>query len=187
MTRHLSSAYPDQNAMPDYLPAVAAAIADVWANDLARRPLPADMLPLLASRALWRIGEQDAARGLLNTESALGRLLETGGPSLSACGHLASRVMRPVDSAMAVTGPAWALNVERLGAVSMELGLFQRVRTVLEQVAEVWDADSGKGVLLIRCDSGVPGLSVYVQSVVERIGLRRGWRSTPDIVRAELG
>ncbi len=187
LTRHLGSAYPNGKEMPECLPEVAAAITDVWAHDLARSPLPADMLPLLASRALWGIGEREAARGLLKESTHLGGLVESGGPSLSACAHLASRVIRPVDSSMVDSGPAWALDVARLGSISMELALFQRVRAVLEQVAEVWDAHCGLGVLFLRGRAVVPGVTAYVQEVLGRIAGQRGWQATPDVVRAELG
>lgn len=187
LTRHLATAYPNAKDVPDCLPAVAAAIADVWVHDLARSPLPDDFLPLLASRALWGIGEQDAARGLLKDSTHLGGLVERGGPSLSACAHLATRVMRPVESSMVDAGPAWALDVARLGSISMELALFQRVRAVLEQVAEVWDKGFGRGVLLLRGPVDAPGLAAYIEEVLGRIAIQRGWKATPEIVRAALG
>jgi hypothetical protein len=191
---------------PTLLDDVAAALAATWRNDLQGIALPPDSLLLMAARTLWRVGEPDAARALtdgvageVDASRRLLELVEAGGPTLSACIGLGSRVLRPARMAAAGGGPCWTLDLAGLTTPSgelAELGVPVRVRRILTRTAEIWDRTDGGGVLgiarpppraashlarLIRRE--IPDLC---RLVLERLQADRGWIRCPSVCRLGL-
>ena len=185
----------------ELLEEVAIGLAVAWTNEFRGMPLPSVTLSLLASRILWRIGEEDAAQAMLLSVAerkgvalSLLEVVKSGGLSIPACFCLGAGIVRPSASALDRMRPVWILNLPRLIVAAgplVEFGLLKRIRVALEQVAEVWDESSGCGVLGIPRIPGealshlvyvgreeVPG---WCRAMLNRIQVERGWKTCPEV------
>lgn len=169
----------------------AAALADIWARDLGRRPVPDGWVALLGARVLWALRERRAAwRMVVNWTGAASAgwyapVVQRGGPSLTGGLALGAGILSPAHSAMHPDGASWRLQAERLrgGAGNLELAFRGRVRRVLEGGAEVWDHFGGQGLLVVR--GRVDGmLTGFLEDLLDRIRHERGWKRSPDIARS---
>ena len=185
----------------ELLDEVARGLAAAWINEFRGMPLPSATLSLLASRILWRIGEEDAAQTMLfkvaeeeGVAQSLLEVVKSGGPSISACFSLGAGIVQPSATALDRLRPIWVLNLARLIAAAgplVEFGLLKRIRVVLKQVAGVWDDSLGCGALGIPQIPGetlshsvrvvreeVPG---WCRAILDRIQVERGWKTRPEV------
>ena len=185
----------------EWLDEVAMGLAAAWMNEFRRMPLPSATLSLMATRILWRLGEEDAVQAMLRKVAeekgvvrSLLDVVKSGGPSVPACFSLGAGIVRPSTSALDGMRPIWILNLERLITAAgplVEFGLLKRIRVVLEQVAGVWDGSLGCGALGIP---RIPGdtlshsvrvvneeVPAWCKAVLDRIQVERGWKMRPDV------
>jgi hypothetical protein len=170
--------------------AVSAAVVDVWERELGRRVVPDALFALLASRVLWRMGECARACEVLGrvrpgwgSGEIPSVLLGSGDRDLALLVHVAGRVVRPVAGGVLGSGPEWSLDLGRLSAlVQGELGLFPRLRRLVEQVAGTWDRSGGQGGLRLRGEPGEASAACgYCREVLRRLGSERGWARVPEV------
>ncbi len=187
---------------------VARAVASLASRD---HPVPSGYLILLLARALWSVGEENAARCLI--ERRIGDL--DFAPACAAAAFLPDiqisrwwavvslRAVRPSSVFDSVRGGTWVLDLA--GAVhpcrdGLELALFRLISVVLDDMAPLWDASGGRGILGLRHISSAaaallkrPGASRKTRALIAEImktcsaklqALRkaRGWSNNPHVI-----
>lgn len=164
---------------------------------------PENYLLLLASRALRAAGEHVAADALFDEVQAdpraaaveeSTRRFRSVPPGL--WNAVSSRLVRADRWMSSGAERVWVVDLRRLRreeAGYMEMSFLQGLRTVIESVADAWDAEDGRGVL------GIAGLAAHVggagsgrrapaevlafcEAVLERLQARRGWSGKPRIM-----
>lgn len=185
---------------------VAAFIRDRHVNEV----LPAEYLALLIARSLWALGEAAAAGRFIELKGAEWRIGPgfvgaALAPDISVAGWramLGSRMVRQFASL--ARGAIWVVDCRRLvdpGQNGLELGLFPVINAVMDQVAGVWDATQGQGILGLRhlatasarlcdgqsADRKSAGLALEIQKQCElrlrAAGKLRGWIAVPEVIR----
>ncbi len=208
----------DGNARREVADAIAAFIRqdeeDAGA-DPGRAGWPSAYLLMLLGRALWSLGDEPAARRLLDIR---GRACALPAVCIEAvCAPdssmvswrllLAARAVRDSGWTRAVTGAAWVLDLERLfrqAGVGLETAALTVLDAVLSRVAGVWDRSGGRGFLGLRrveaaaaavlgCPLGAPPAAVLVADVraacqqrLEGLRRARSWTRVPEVVLLEL-
>lgn len=142
-------------------------------------------LVMLASRALFSIGERKAAHRLL--------VFGTG-------------LVQPSEWEIRGGESIWTLDLGRMllrADASLELVFFSSLNIVIECVSEVWDATDGRGSLGLRnVGSAVVGIlpsgqkrkrAAFADEIqrgcrakLKQIGMARGWRHVPELLTIEL-
>lgn len=172
--------------------AVAAAVADVWDRELGRCSVRDSLFGLLAARVFWRFGQPDAASRILECirpewapSTAEGAWLLGGGTSVPLLGYVSMGLVRPVGGWDGLPGPTWSLRLDRLAdAEQGALGLYPRVRRVLDQLTPTWDGSHGRGRLRLRgADDGAIEVREYCRACLVRTGSDRGWTQVPEVLR----
>ncbi len=186
--------------------AVAAFIRERHANEV----LPAEYLALLIARSLWAVGEEAAACRFLEVKGAAWRV----GPAFSGAAlapdisvarwraMLGARMVRSFSTL--ARGAIWILDLQRLlepGRSGLELAVFRALNAVLDQIAGVWDATRGQGILglrhlnaaasrLLDCPPGGRKSSAMALDIQRQCELRlraagqtRDWRAVPEVIR----
>lgn len=177
--------------------------------------LPTEYLLLMIGRALWSVGEELAARELLELELRALNLpeafVEAACSADVSVAHwhilLASRALRTSSLSAPRQDPLWVLDLERMIAprpASLELLALNVVRTVIDRVAALWDRCQGRGLLGLahaeRVASGILGcprrsakcraLSAEIRAEVEQrlqmLKKARGWQETPRVIMLDL-
>ena len=185
---------PEQR--PAWIEDVAAALVGVWADLFGGAPLPPRLYALMAARTCWQLGQHDEARRVVHVScsgndaerDALLGLLACDGPSLSLCHCLTTGLVRAVGTSVPPGAAVWILDIDRLlpgRGEPVEMHLLQRIRVVIDQLSEVWDADGGAGALGLASSRG--GLVLrgeaapFSRDVLDRIRTARGWQTSPDV------
>lgn len=123
--------------------------------------LPAGYLALLAARALWAVGESEAARRLIALKSE-----ELGFPTkcADAVFHsdiplqiwwtlLSLRAVRPSGAFESARGKVWSLDLSRTFCGErdcLELMAFRVTNAIVQAIAPLWDESAGQGALALR-------------------------------------
>ncbi len=164
---------------------LAAAVADyVSVSAGAGMYVDSGYLVMLASRALQSVGNHKAAHRLM------------------VFGH---GLVRPSEWAFCGGESIWTLDLGRMVLLDhaiLELVFFSSLNTVLECVAEVWDATGGRGRLgLRRAGEAASGILRHergrrveaftteiagaCRAKLRQIGGHRGWSSTPELLMVD--
>lgn len=142
-------------------------------------------LVMLASRALFSIGEKQAAHRML--------VFGTG-------------LVKPSEWCFRGGQSVWTLDLGRMTVrqdVLLELVFFNSLHRVLDCVADVWDVHDGRGTLGLRgLETAVDGVlpqgkkslkfelqkevSVTCRLKLKQLHESRGWQYTPDVVNVDL-
>jgi hypothetical protein len=166
---------------PQFVNEAARAVAAYCERDLASQPLTERHLQLLFTRALCRVGERESARLVLGEggDDAGGRavsymaVLERTASPWPAVDWLARRVYRAADFTAFPGGCCWTLDWGRLqpaAGEALEFTYIQLLRTLLREVAPLWDPTSGRGTLAHA------GLARHFAGSGMRLqAVRRGW------------
>jgi hypothetical protein len=194
---------------------VAEAMAAFIEEHHARGGLPSEYVLLLTARALWSLGEEQAARRLMAVRgrelSLPAAFADAALAPDAAVAHwhilLAARVLRPSPLAGVPAGALWVLDLERIVAPSpagLELAALALVRAVLDRAAGLWDGAEGRGLLGLRharaMAAGIlesPRHSAKSTALVaeirdgcarqlQLIKHARGWRETPRVMVLDL-
>jgi len=221
-------ALPDQATATAYQRELAEAIAaftrrqhpafaDASPHGAIRRNggLPAEYLLLLIGRALWSVGEELAARRLLEIQGRTLNLPATFveavlAPDISMLHWhilLSTRAMRTSSLLGSLNGTLWVLDLERMvlpASSSLELMALNVVRTVIDRVAVLWDHCQGHGLLGLRhvntVAAGMLGCSRHsakslaladeihaqVRRRLQTLKTDRGWDATPQVIMLDL-
>lgn len=118
-------------------------------------------LTLLMARALWAVGRAAAAETLLAHTTTGLRVYPpfaaaTSAPALAVRrwhAWIASRALRAVPATCRNEAPLWILDLLRpvqTAGITLEMGVFRLLDTALNDLADVWDLESGRGVLGLR-------------------------------------
>ncbi|MCX6992150.1 MAG: hypothetical protein NT011_03295 [Kiritimatiellaeota bacterium] len=194
-------------------PAFAASSPD---GALSRNEgLPAEYLLLLIGRALWSVGEEQAARRLLEIKGHALNLPATFieavlAPDISMLHWhilLSTRAVRTSSLMRSLNGTLWVLDLERMvlpASTSLELLALNVVRTVIDRVAVLWDHCQGRGLLGLRhantVAAGMLGcprhsaksmaLAADIRDLCTRrlqtLKTDRGWDETPQVIMLDL-
>jgi len=160
--------------------AVAVA-AHVSGNGDSGMYVDSGYLVMLASRALFSIGERKAAHRVL--------VFGTG-------------MVHPSEWEFCGGQSIWTLDLGRMAVredVALELVFFSSLNIVLDCVAEVWDASDGRGALGLRgaatAAAGIlrqgkgrrlaafqTEISQVCRDKLKQIGAAHGWSHTPDLL-----
>ncbi len=186
---------------------VARSVAVYCADDLARG-MPAAFVPVLLSRALWGVGECDAAERMMNrriTQRTVRRTLKALLPIRDVSpmlwkAALYGSVRCHDDWSSENAGPLGVLDLTRIRMTpcDIELARFLSVRALVRALAPIWEASSGEGALAIRWNDAAaftmrPGrqrkqtgerrdVIALCRDVLARESERRGWQSVPRLM-----
>lgn len=194
-------------------PAFAASSPD---NNTRRNTgLPAEYLLLLIGRALWSVGEEQAARRLLQTKGHTLNLPATFveavlAPDISMLHWhilLSTKAIRTSSLTGALSGTLWVLDLERMilpASTSLELLAMNVVQTVIDRVAVLWDHCQGHGLLGLRnvnkLAAGMLGcprhnakslaLATDIRDLcarrLQKLKSARNWQETPRVIMLDL-
>ncbi|MDD5677694.1 MAG: hypothetical protein PHW60_06830 [Kiritimatiellae bacterium] len=177
--------------------------------------LPTEYLLLLIGRALWSVGEDQAARRLLEIHAPALNLPATFVEAVWAKDvsmlhwHilLSTRAVRISPLTGALSGTLWVLDLERMvlpAPTSLELLALNVVRTVIDRVASLWDHCQGRGLLGLRhantlaagmlgCPRHGAKSRALAADIREQVRQRlltlktaRGWNDTPQVIMLDL-
>lgn len=177
--------------------------------------LPAEYLLMLIGRALWSVGEELAARRLLESQSHALNLPATfveavWAPDISMMHWhilLSTRAVRTSALMEPLNGTLWVLDLERMvlpESTSLELLALNVVRTVIDRVAVLWDHCQGRGLLGLRhvntVAAGMLGcprhsaksmalaadIRAQVHQRLQTLKTVRGWDETPQVIMLDL-
>jgi len=177
--------------------------------------LPTEYLLLLIGRALWSVGEEKAARRLLEIQGRALNLPATfveavWAPDVSMIHWhilLSTRAVRTSSLSGALNGTLWVLDLERMilpAPTSLELLALNVVRTVIDRVASLWDHCQGRGLLGLRhvntvaagmlgCPRHSAKSMALAADIREQVCRRllalktaRGWDETPQVIMLDL-
>ena len=177
--------------------------------------LPAEYLLLLIGRALWSVGEELAARRLLEIQGHALNLPATfveavWAPDISMMHWhilLSTRAVRMSSPMGSLNGTLWVLDLERMvlpASTSLELLALNVVRTVVDRVAVLWDYCQGRGLLGLRHANtvaagmlGCPRHSAKSMALaadireqvlqrLQTLKTARGWDEAPQVIMLDL-
>lgn len=177
--------------------------------------LPAEYLLLLIGRALWSVGEEQAARRLMENQGRALNLPKTFveavvAPDVSLIHWhilLSTRAVGPSPLMDSLSGTLWALDLERMvppAPGTLELAAMNVVRTVIDRVAALWDHCHGRGLIGLRhartVAAGMLGCprhsakSMALASDIRNLCAQRllalksarGWSETPQVIMLDL-
>ena len=177
--------------------------------------LPEEYLLLLIGRALWSVGEEQAARRLLTTRGHALNLPATfveavWAPDISMLHWhilLSTRAVRTSALMGPLNGTLWVLDLERMvlpAPTSLELLALNVVRSVVDRVAALWDHCQGRGLLGLRhantVAAGMLGCprhsakSMALAADIRELCARRlqtlkparGWDEIPQVIMLDL-
>ncbi len=134
---------------------VARAVASLASR---QHPVATGYLVLLAARALWSVGAESAARrlvegrrGELNFDPACADAAFVPDIPLARWWAAVSmRAVRPSKVFDSGSGGTWVLDLSgavRFGGDGLELAVFRMIGVILDDMAPLWDASRGRGVL----------------------------------------
>ncbi len=134
---------------------VARAVASLASR---QHPVSTGYLVLLAARALWSVGAENAARrlvedrrGELSFEPACADAAFVPDIPLARWWAVVSlKAVRPSKVFDSVSGGTWVLDLSRVvrpGGEGLELALFRLIGVILDDMAPLWDATRGCGIL----------------------------------------
>lgn len=189
LARHLApeiaSALGDAGAVSSSALDIAHGVA-AYCTDLPfDSVLPSGYLALLASRALWGMGEKDAARQLAAEvpDDVFEGMMSLRSLAPAVWKAFATRLVRPSRWLAGPGGVVWVLDLGRVRPGvedGLDLALLQALRSLLGTVAPVWDATGGKGALGLR-GSAEPARA-FCGEVLRRMARERGWVSVPAVL-----
>ena len=177
--------------------------------------LPAEYLLLLIGRALWSVGEEQAARRLLAIQGRALNLPATfveavWAPDISMMHWhilLSTRAVRTSALMGPLNGTLWVLDLERMvlpASTSLELLALNVVRTVIDRVAVLWDHCQGRGLLGLRHVNAVAAgmlgcprhsaksralaadIHAQVRQRLQALKIDRGWDEMPQVIMLDL-
>lgn len=195
----LTSLQPRREEARAVMAEIAAAVSAACASGRRATVFPTSLFWLLASQACWRVGERQAAEQCLSHSAGRWRhrsplrvLMRQGCLTLPACSALSGGVISPRQTCLMPAVPEWRLDLWRLCGEDvrvLDALAAPRVRRALEQLAVLWDATGGRGVLLVRGPGGEGGTSWvdYAAAVLDRAAEGRGWPHRPVVVRDTAG
>jgi len=169
-------------AETEKLKEVASAIEVVLDEQDAGGPLDSSVVMALASRALWSVGEERAARRLY---------------------LLGSGMVRPSEWNAVGDTTVWMLDLAGMvarGGVVLEIEVLRALHGVLESISDVWDDSDGRGVLgLLHLDRAATRLCgakqagrtsgdivVACSRKLARIGAEKGWSERPRVMSLDI-
>ncbi len=175
---------------------MARGVATYCADDLVHG-MPASYVPMLVSRALWGVGETDAAECVMNGHVEQRAVKQTLKALLSVSdvspvlwkAVVAGAVRWNKEWITAEQAPVWRLDLTRIRrtACDMELASLLMVRTLVRALAPAWDATAGAGTLTVRVDGSERAdrtMPAYIRSVLQREATARKWTATPRVLLA---
>jgi len=163
---------------------VADGVAVCCCGALRARTIKSDDLLLLTSLALWGVGEDRAARRVLDRRSHGGprageqflSALSPAGRSPSIRAALASGLVKPSCWVTQSGEVMWTLDLMRLRAEPSdvyELTFLPGIRQLLVNLAGLWDGAGGAGLLGLR---GLAGQAIRLNGGASRAARRRTGR-----------
>lgn len=198
LVRHLAfdiaAALGDLETSPANALDIARGVAAYCADLALDSVLPTGYLALLASRALWGVGEKEAARRFADGGVSSGVRPEVF-ESAMRFSHLppavwkvfASGLVRPSRWLADRDGVVWVLDLSRVKASAedgMELALLQGLRALLGTVAPIWDEARGRGSLGLRGSS--EQVRSFCRDLLKRLARQREWASVPAVLDLDV-
>jgi len=193
---------------------MARAVAFYLDNHHPSAHVRSDYLLLLVSRALIALGEESAAEQLvegggreLDLPAGTRALLARGAVRPGTWRLFAHRLARPSRWAAESEKTVWVLDMDRLELRAddcLELALSQGVRSIIEQLAAVWDASRGAGVLGLRNVKGALAsllgapvgkgrlaalaeeVKAWCEQQLDAVRLVRHWRERPLVCSLDV-
>ena len=225
LTEHIAdeirSAGPGNQAAPETPDSneLARSVAEfVFCSEASQRSrraegilIPSDYLLVMTCRALWAVGQEQAARNLLQTKgpeldipaSYAGAIFGRGlFPCLGMHAALV-RALHPSSPLWSVYGPCWMLNLRTVFSfldTGLELTIWRIMHALVNQLAGLWDTAGGKGTLglvdLRYVSAGVLGFPVkskqgrkfalelisYCEQDLKMAAAERSWPCTPAVM-----
>lgn len=140
---------------------LARTVAFQASSEYDRSFVPSGYLALLAARALWAVGESQAARRLiarkrgdLNFSDTCANAVFLPDIPIRIWWRLcALHAVRPSYSAGAGRGEVWMLDMSRILVSErecLELTAFRATTAALDAMAPLWDRSKGRGALVLR-------------------------------------
>ncbi|MFH0880222.1 MAG: hypothetical protein V2A34_10960 [Lentisphaerota bacterium] len=195
LATEIKSVCPELELHPEFLAELTTAVARYCQDQGCERNIPSGFLSVLLSRALRGIGEHEAAARVESRVVREDRCAETfasdlwTGPVTPETWNLfATRLLRPSQWTTEDGEITWVLDFSRIGGeqeMMLELALLPGLRLLIEQLAGVWDASSGAGVLGLKAVQDEE-LMDYCGSILEKISAARGWKNTPRTVQLDV-
>jgi hypothetical protein len=153
-------------------------------------------LSLLAARSFCATGDSDAAARILRhdrlhrpyAESWM-EVLPAEYPFPGLYPLFSSRVLRPVRFATVGRQAAWVLDLSRITLTESdrhEMIFMQTLRTLAENISNVWKKPRGQGTLIVKGCMHMPcspaETAGYIQDVLHRCAVRNHWASIPSVL-----
>ena len=153
----ISSSCGDLSLDPSHVQELAQGVSTFCTEQLPDKHVKSDYLMLLTSLSLWAAGEEHAAWRVLGRRSASAiqrhmvlPSLSQGKLSPSAWSAFACGILRPSHWVSRNPSVVWVLDLSRirLGDTELyELTYYKGIRQLITNLAELWDASSGEGIL----------------------------------------
>lgn len=195
--------------------AAAAEAVAAFLRQEGRTAVATERLLMLTARALWAVGDEYAAR----------RLVDAGGRPLDFSRHYAdaacaagvtlddwavfftSRAVRPAEFPSLGGGTLWILDMAKLvpaRAPGLELAVLRAMQAALTRLADVWDGARGNGLLglsRLRQAAGLileappaarksrrlaAELTRHCWACLKILKNRRGWTDQPGLISLDL-
>lgn len=209
LTSEIAGAVSDPAFASQFAGEVARGVEAYCSEVLPDQAVPSDFLTVLLSRALWGVGEGDAALNLaarpqgetppeVLDHAALFRRLTP-----AAWTVFQSRLVRPSRWLTEGEHLVWVLDLGRMRwerGSCVEMSFLRALKAVLEGIAEVWDAGGGRGALGLKGAAGaarkvlgekapaakVSRFAVEIRAFCEGLLInlrhRRGWAEVPRLL-----
>lgn len=167
--------------------------------------MPQHAFALLAARCFLMIDDDDAAIRILQDNRQHRRYLETWITALASSKSFPklfplflSRALRPLSLTSAPDSQTWLLDFEKVRLTASdrhELLLYLTLRTLIENVSNVWNSTEGEGVLVIK---GLPRMGRwlhinssaefldYIRDTLSCCSQENGWIATPSILLLDV-
>jgi len=194
---------------------IARTISDFLRMEHPVPNIATEYIILLVARALWAVGDEQAARRLIASKSSeldfsmlYTDVVFTSDISLSLWRMiLSSRTVRPFPLTGTKNGGIWVIDMQcavTRAEDRLELTLFRVVNVVLEEIAALWDHARGNGILglrrvndmasaMLKCPrkSGkTKAMSAEIQKhcvdKLQSLGKERGWKKIQYVISFDL-
>lgn len=194
--------------------AAAEAVAAFLRHE-GRTTVASEYLLMLTARALWAVGDEYAARRLVDS---VGRTLDfsrhyadaacTAGVTLDEWAFFfTSRAVRPAKFPSLGGDTLWVLDMAKLvssPAPGLEMGVLRAIQAALARLADIWEDTDGNGLLGLSRLHQASGLILaapptarksrrlakeltkYCWSCLEVLRMRHGWTRQPGLVCLDL-